>query len=147
MPFTSYLDKALLQHAFGGPTWTPPSTIYVALSSSAPTAQPANNWNFTEPAIGTNGYSRPGLAYNTTNFVPITSEPLAGYDIAVGVLVAFAQSSGPWLSGTALEYFGLWDAASGGNLLAFGAANPPITVLGPGYVPEFPAMQLVTSLT
>lgn len=147
MPFTTYLDKALLQHAFGGPAWTPPSTIYVALSSSAPTPQSASNWNFTEPTIGTNGYGRVGLAYNTTNFVPIGSEPLAGYDIAVGVLVAFAQSTGPWLSGVALPYFGLWDAASAGNLLAFGSASPALQVLGPGYLPEFPANQLVTSLT
>jgi hypothetical protein len=147
MPFTTYLDRSLLQHAFGGPQWTPPATIYVGLSSSAPTPQSTSGWNFTEPPAATNGYARPGLAYNTTNFVPVGSEPLAGYDIAVGVLVAFPQSTGPWLAGTLLGWFGLFDAATGGNLLAFGPANPPLSVVGPGYLPEFPAMQLVTSLT
>ena len=146
MPFTTYLDQALVQHAFGGPIWTPPSTIYVGLSSSAPTQQAGTgNWNFTEPSG--NGYARVGLAYNTTNFVPTSSEPLAGYQITVGALVAFAASTGPWLSGSQLGYFGLFDGPTGGNLLDFGPTNPPFAVTGPGYIPEFPAGQLTTTLT
>jgi hypothetical protein len=145
MPFTNFLDKALLQHAFGGPIWTPPSTLYVALSSSQPTQQPASNWNFTEATGG--GYARVGIAYNTTNFTAVASEPTAGYEIEVAVLVAFPVSNGPWSGGLQLGWFGLFDASTAGNLLAYGQAVPAVEVVGPGYQPEFQAGSLTTALT
>lgn len=147
MPFTTALDEFLIKHAFGGPIWTPPSTIYVALSTSAPTQQQSGSataWNFTEATGG--GYVRVGLVYNTTNFVPTTTEPTAGYQVQVGVAVQFPTSTGPISNGENLTNFGLFDAATAGNLLAYGPLNPVVAAIGPGYEILFPAGQLVTSL-
>jgi hypothetical protein len=144
--FTNYLDQKLLQHAFGGPAWTPPATVYVALSSSAPTQQPAGGWNVTEPD-GTGGYARVALANNNTNFVPVTAEPLSGFRIAVAPQISFPESTAPWLAGNRLGYFGLFDATTGGNLLAFGPLNPSVQVEGPGYIIQFPENQLIASIT
>lgn len=145
MPFSNYLDQKLLQYAFGNVAWTPPATVYVGLSSSQPTQVPASNWNVTEPSG--NGYARPGIANNDTSIVAVGSEPTAGYEVTIATAVTFTESTGPWLAGATLGYFVLFDAATGGNVLAYGPLNPPIEVPGAGYLPDFPANQLTTSLT
>lgn len=40
----------------------------------------------------------------------------------------FPSSTGAWRSGAALAYFGIFDAASGGNMLAYGDLSPAQTV-------------------
>lgn len=149
MPFTNYLDQQLVQLAFGDVAWAPPATLYVALSTSAPTQAVGTSavaWNFVELPVA-NGYGRVACVNNGTEWVVAPSEPVSGYEVQNGVTVAFPLSTGPWVSGNPIGWFGIFDAAVAGNLLAFGAATPTITVPGPGYIPEFAPGELTTSIT
>jgi len=47
--FTDAYERAILDHVFTDPAWTPPVTLYIGLSSTTPTEAGAN---FTEPSTG-----------------------------------------------------------------------------------------------
>ena len=118
MPFTNYLDQALVPLLFGNVSYTIPATWYVALSTSTPSQVKGTStpyWNFTEPATG--GYARVGITNNSTNWTAISSEPTNGYTIQNATAISFAPSTGSW--GT-VTYFGVWDTLTGGNLCGFG---------------------------
>ena len=143
MPQTNYAIQQVLTRLYGAATFTPPATYYLGLSSSIPTQSSASGWNFTEPAIGTNGYARISITNNGTNFIPITPEPSAGYTIQNGVAFQFAASTGSWAGGAVFTYAGLWDASSGGNLWAYGLLNPTVSVNNAGIAPSFAPGQIV----
>jgi len=119
---TYYVNK-LLDKAFGATDFTPPATVYFALFTVVPTV---GNTGGTE--VSTNNYSRASIANNATTF-PAAS---AGAK-ATGVTVSFPSPSGSW--GTILG-IGIYDASSGGNLLAVStlsagvpvASGDPVTV-------------------
>jgi len=115
MPFTYYLDNQLINEAFGGVAYTPPATLYVGLSTTAP-AQ--GGTGITEPSG--NGYARVAVTNNTTNFPNATNGSKSN-----GTTITFPASTGSW--GT-VGYFFVADAASAGNILAYGTLNNPQTV-------------------
>lgn len=140
MAFTLYFDQALLSQWFGSTPITPPSTYYLALSVTAPTAyEPGPTpWNFTEPVGG--GYAR--IAIPKAQFVPISSEPATSYNLTNANDLAFPVSTGVWGNGALLSYGGLYDSADGGNLLGFGLLTPNNqTITGPGFIVRIPAGQ------
>ena len=129
MPFTNFTDQGLLELLLGDQAFTIPGTLYFALSSTAPSqvkGGAAPFWNFTEPSG--NAYARVAVVNNATNFGPVTSEPTNGYTIQNNVVVTFPQSTGAWSSGSALGYFGLFDAATNGNLILYGTCSPAQSV-------------------
>jgi len=63
MSYSDFLEKSLMDMAFGGVTFTPSSILYVALSSGNPGE---NLQTFVEPAVG--GYARVGVDNNKTTF-------------------------------------------------------------------------------
>ena len=62
-----------------------------------------------------------------------------------GNAITFPQASADWVAGANLTYFVLYDLASGGNLMAFGALTTPKPVLN-GDTASFGAGQLSLTL-
>jgi hypothetical protein len=99
---TNYGESKVLAHLFGGTTYAPVATWYIALFSVAPTDTTAG----TELTGG--GYARAAVTNNTTNF-PAASPTINGTDITL------FTSTG---SHSAVA-MGLFDAVTAGNLVAY----------------------------
>ena len=128
---SNYLANALLNHIFGKGTYTPPTNIYVELSTTAPTDA---GTNVTPPSGG--GYARKQTA-------PADWNMGSGRIIDNANAIEFAEASGSW--GT-LSYFTLWDAAEEGHFLGWGALTTPKAV-GAGDTARFAAGDLDVSFT
>jgi hypothetical protein len=109
---TNYGESKVLAHLFGGTTYAPVATWYIALFSVAPTDTTAG----TELTGG--GYSRAAVTNNTTNF-PAANPTVNGADITL------FTSSGTH-SAVAM---GFVDAASGGNLVAYSTLTTPQSIV------------------
>jgi hypothetical protein len=107
---SNYLENAILNHVLGGQTYTPPATVYVALFTVAP----GEAGGGTEVSGG--GYSRVAVANNTTNWPTTTSGQKSNANA-----ITFPQATANW--GTIVAW-GLFDAATGGNLLYYGDVSP-----------------------
>lgn len=127
--FADYLENKLLDHIFTDGAYTPPATLYVALSTTTPTDAGAN---FTEPA---NAYAR------VATVAADWSASSGGSKTNTGALT-FPTASGSW--GT-ITYFGIYDASTSGNLLIWGALTAPVAV-STGQTPVFNASALVITL-
>ncbi|OPJ63672.1 phage tail fiber protein [Clostridium chromiireducens] len=138
MAFTTYLADALVNEIFGAVNFTPPTTIYIGLSSTLPTVA---GGNITEPAIGTNGYARASVANNTTNFPTTSSNNKSN-----GVAINFPTSTGSWLAAAQLGYLFFSDTATGGNILGFAALNNPQVVASSGATLSFAAGSLTITI-
>lgn len=121
MPYTNYLDEKLNKLSFGKTAYAGETTVYVALSTSTPTKSGSN---FTEPSG--NAYTRVSVTNNTTNWVPSGSQPGTGQQQENGTTVQFPTATGSW--GT-VTYFGIYDASTSGNLLAYGVLDTSRTIL------------------
>jgi hypothetical protein len=120
MSFTNFLASELLDHLFTDGAYSPPATLHIGLSSTTPAE---NGTNVTEPSGGS--YAR--VATTAADWAAATSA-----DPSVKTTTAaktFPQATADWVSGADLTHFVLYDAASGGNLLAFGALTTPKPVL------------------
>lgn len=110
---SDYLEKKVLDHILGNAAYTAPATVYVALFTSAP----SDSGGGTE--LSGSGYTRVAVTNNATNFPAATgtnpSEKSNGTDIEWSVALA------DW---GVLEAWGIFDAASSGNLLYWGLVTP-----------------------
>lgn len=107
MAITTYLANKLLEHQVGKTAYTMP-TVYVALSSTAPTV---GGTNVTEPSGG--AYARvatSGATWGTAASGAITN----------AAAITFPTATADWLSASNLTYGVLFDASSGGNCLGYG---------------------------
>ncbi|MDR3595088.1 hypothetical protein [Clostridium sp.] len=138
MAFTTYLADALVNEIFGAVNYTPPTTLYIGLSSTLPTVAGAN---ITEPTVGTNGYARASVANNTTNFPSTSSNNKSN-----GVAITFPTSTGSWLSSASLGYLFFSDAATGGNILGYATLNNPQVVASSGATLSFAASSLTITI-
>jgi len=124
--FSDFLETAVLNHVFGGSSYTAPSTLYVALY----TAAPSDTGGGTEVSGG--AYARQtgtftvsgGTASNTAAIEYATATADYGTVVAVGV----------------------FDASSSGNLLAYGTLTTSKSV-STGDVFRFNASALDITLT
>jgi hypothetical protein len=129
--FADYLEDELLDHVLGGADYARPATVYVGLYTVAPTDAGGGT------EVSGNNYSRVAVTNNATNF-PASS----GGAKANGTAVTFATPSGAW--GTIVA-FGIFDAASAGNLLMWADFDgKPVTS---GDVVTFGVGDLDVSLT
>lgn len=145
MPFTNYFFSQVLPWWLGkAAVATPPADLYVGLSSSQPTQYPTNNWNVTEPTDAS--YARATVANSTSSFGDAGSEPASGLIIVNVAAITFGESAGSWAGGALLDWACLFDAATAGNLLAYGQLNPGVQIIGAGYVPTIPANQAQFSM-
>lgn len=131
--FVDSVEQALLDHFFTDPPYTPPTTMYIGLSSTTPTDA---GGNFTEPSSGS--YARVSTTAAdwgaATGTAPATKSSTA--------TKTFPAATGDWVGGSNLTHFGLFDASSSGNLLCWGALGTPKPVLS-GDTPSFPSGALV----
>ena len=133
MGFTYYLDNKLLDLVFSNTAYTIPSTLYIGLSTKAPTQAGSN---FTEPSG--NGYARVAVTNNSTNW-PAASNGAKSNANAI----TFPQATGSW--GT-VTHFGIFDAATNGNLLAWGTLSQS-KAISAGDTPYFAAGSLTLNLS
>ena len=100
--FSDYLEDKVLDHVFGGTAYTAPTTLYVALYTVAPT----DTGGGTEVSGG--AYARQTAAFTVSGTSPTTASNSA----AIEYPTATANY------GTVVAV-GIFDALSGGNLLAY----------------------------
>jgi len=130
---SDYLENKLVDHLFRTGTFAKPAGVFVALFTAAPTDAGGG----TEVAGG--GYARVNLAPLDTNW-KATQGGVSGASSGAGgltsnaVAVLFPAPSAPW--GT-VTHFGLFDAATGGNLLIWDVLTAARTILGGDPAPSF----------
>ena len=110
MSFTNYLEQKVLEHTFRNTAYTSPTTVYLGLLSAAPT----DSTSGTE--LSGNGYARQACAfdaYSSNKQVSNTSDE------------TFTASGGAW---NTITHFGVYDASTGGNLLAYGEILPNVLI-------------------
>jgi len=107
---SNYICNALLDHVFNGVFYTPPTDIYVALSSQ-------------DPLDDASGLLEPtGAEYDRR---VITFQAPSNHRIIQDQIVVYLQAlSGAW--GT-MTHYALMDSYTGGQMLAYGSfATPPV---------------------
>lgn len=111
---SDFLENELLDHVFGAASYTAPATLHFALFTVAP----SDSGGGTEVTGGS--YARVAVTNNATNF-PAAS----GGAKSNGTAITFAQATANW--GTVVA-MGVFDAASGGNLLYHDALTTNRTI-------------------
>jgi len=107
------------------------ATYYFGLSSTLP----ANDGtNVTEPSTGS--YARVAVTNDATNFPASASRAKAN-----GTVITFPVATADWVAGADLTHFVVYDAASAGNFVGWGALTLPVAVLS-GTQASFPAGDL-----
>ncbi len=126
MGFTNYLERALLDHVFGGDTYAQPYDIEVGLSLS-PIDEDENG--ITEPS---GGYARAIIGNDSDTWEAAITEDGSGLKVNRS-LIEFPEAEENW--GVVTHFF----IASGGNILGFGALSVSkdikqgdITIFKPG---------------
>lgn len=113
--FADFLENEILDHVFGAAAYSAPATLYVGLSTTTITDA---GGNITEPSG--NNYARLAVTNNATNFPAAAAGSKSN-----GTVLTFATPSGTW--GTVVDFF-VADAASGGNILAYGTLTASQTI-------------------
>jgi hypothetical protein len=124
--FSDYLENKVLGHVFGGSAYTAPATLYLALYTVAPTDAGGG----TEVSGGS--YARQTCAFTVSGNLATNT-----------AAVEWPVATGSW--GT-LVAVGVFDAASSGNLLAWGTLAVNKTI-GAGDVFRIPTGDLDITLT
>jgi hypothetical protein len=112
---STYLANAILDHMLGGPDYVRPATVYIGIFTTAPSAGGSGGVEATG-----GGYARIPITNNATNF-PASSSGIKYNGVAFN-WSAFTANMGTF------NACGIFDAASGGNLLRWGPLNAPRTV-------------------
>lgn len=126
MSFSNFLELEVLDHVFKNSAYTAPSTIYVALFTSAPNDAGGGT------EVSGNGYARQSMAFGTASSGSISNSSSVEFPTATGD------------QGTIVA-MGLFDASSSGNLLAYGSLTSNKTVSS-GDVFRFNASSVTISL-
>lgn len=136
--FTDTVEQSLLNHFLTDPAYTPPTTMYVALSTTTPTEAAGN---FTEQAIGTGAYARVATTAADWSAASGTAPAVKTNSAAL----TFPTATADWVAAANFTYFGLYDAATAGNLLCFGLLAVAKPVLN-GDTASFGAGSLILKL-
>lgn len=118
--FSSYLDNKVLDHVFKGTTYATP-TKYLAIFTSGEglTENNSGTWSANELQSTDQGYHRVALA--NTSF-----DNAANSAIINNINYEFPVAESDW--GT-VSHVAIMDAATGGNVLAWGAIRNPVTMV------------------
>jgi hypothetical protein len=140
---SDYLENKIIDHLFRTNTFAKPSGLYVALFTAAPSDAAGG----TEVSGGS--YARVNLAPLDTNW-KATQGGTSGASSGTGgatanaVAITFPAPSANW--GT-VTHFGIFDAASGGNLLIWDALTASRTILSGDPAPSFAVDQLTITVS
>jgi len=139
---SDYLENKLVDHIFRGQSFTPP-VLYVGLLTAAPsdagggTEVSGNNYARVKAAAGASQALADWAGTQSTGSTAASSG--TGGATSNNAAVNFPTPSGNW--GT-VTHFGLYDAATAGNLLFHGALTIAKTINQADTV-TFPAASLV----
>lgn len=110
MNFTQYAATKIAEHSTGTAPWTLPSGLYLGLFSTNPTDAVSGN------ELSGNGYARKEITFGSAS----------GGVIANDTQEDFAAATGSnWATAT---HWVLFDAATGGNGIWYGALETPQTI-------------------
>jgi hypothetical protein len=107
---SDFLELELLDHVLGNAAYTAPATVHLGLF----TVTPSDTGGGTEVTGGS--YARKAVTNNATNFPAAAAGSKSN-----GVAQSFVTATASW--GTIVA-FGVFDAATAGNLLWWGAISP-----------------------
>lgn len=127
MSFTNYLENAVMDHVFGAGTFAKPGR-HVALFTGAP----GEAGGGVELANG--GYARQSAAFTVSGSAPTQATNTSA--------IEYPTATASW--GT-VTHVGVFDAATGGNMVAFAALSVAKTI-GSGDVFRIPAANLTFTL-
>lgn len=139
---SNYLENKLIDHVFKQTPYTAPATLYVALF----TVSPGDSDTGTEVSTVGTGYARAAIAASSsanwsttqgTNTAPSTGTSGSTSNL---IDINFAAPTANWGD---LVAFGIYDAASGGNLLYYATFPSKITVNLGSAAKKFAAGNLV----
>ena len=130
MPASNYLQRQALNAFLRGTEPTIPSTCYLALYT-------------TNPGASDSGTEVNGINYERVpvSFSAATSSGTSS-SVSNSAVVTFPEAGGSW---GRVAYLGIRDAATGGNLLYYGALSTALDVLT-GTTPKFEAGTLTVFL-
>ena len=106
---SDYLENEILDHILGTGAYTMPATVYVGLSTGS-----FNDDNSGTELTG-NNYSRVSVSFGAA----------ASGTMSNDAAIEFAAATGSWGS---VSHWGLYDAASSGNLLVHGSFSAAKTI-------------------
>jgi hypothetical protein len=140
---SDYLENLILDHLFRSRTWAKPTTHYLALFTTPPTDAGGG----VEPSG--NGYSRPGFPPSDANFTATQGGTSGNSTGTTGATsnatnLTMPTPTGPW--GT-VTHWGLYDAATGGNLVLWDALATPREITTGDPAPTFAAGAFQFSIT
>ena len=130
---TNYSTSRILNALFG--------KAYDGLSTTEPAI---DGTGATEPSG--NGYARVLLGVYNQTLTQKMGTPVDG-EIQNSVEIHFNRSTGAWASGASIPYAVLYDAATGGNMLAYMDLTTAITVTGANVIPVISVGDLSFSFT
>lgn len=136
---SNYLENNIIDFVLRGQTFTPPSTLYVGLFTSAP----SDTGGGTEVSGGS--YARVSLASSLVNWAgtqgagTTTASTGTSGTTSNNTVISFPAPTANW--GT-ITYVGLFDASTSGNLIIYGALSASKTVNNGDAAPSFQAAAL-----
>lgn len=128
---SNYLEVELRKHIFRTGSFTKPAALYVSLH----TANPDEDASGAEVSGGS--YARVQRDPGDANWTGASATDGVTKNAAA---LAFPAPTANW--GT-VTHFGIWDAASAGNLLCYGALTTPKTINNGDAAPSFAIDALV----
>ena len=133
---TNYLENKIIDWLFRGQAFTPPTTLYFALFTTA--ADEAGT--AIEVSASGTGYARVGLTANMTNFAgtqgagTTTASTGTGATTSNNVAIQYGAPVANW---GLIGGMGVFDSPTGGNMIAYGALLQPKTVNAGDDAPSF----------
>lgn len=132
---TNYLENKIIDWLLRATSYTPPATLYVGLLTAAPSDSAAG----TEVSGGS--YARVAVTSGTTawnNTQGNTTGASTGSDGTSenAAAITFPAPTANW---GVVTHFGIYDAASGGNLLIWSALTTSKTINNGDAAPSFAA--------
>lgn len=103
MSFTNFLETEILDHVFGGNAYTAPATLYLALH----TANPDEDASGAEVSTSGTAYARQTVTFT-----------VSGNEATTSAAVEYSTATASF--GT-VTHVAVWDASTGGNMLAYAA--------------------------
>jgi hypothetical protein len=112
---TNYFKNVIMGNLFQTSTGTAlPTTYYIGLSSTTPTA---SGTNVTEPSTSGTGYARKQLTSLSTPSNGVIQNSSA---------ISFPESTATWFSASSpATYYVIYDSLTGGNLLMYNELTAP----------------------
>jgi hypothetical protein len=131
---TNYLENKLIDHIFQGTAYTGPSNLYIALFTAVSDGEAG-----TVTEVSGGSYARVAVTANSSNWSDATGNNGTTSNVNA---VTFPAATADW--GT-VTHFGIYDAASTGNLLVYAALTSSRNITN-GSTPSFAAGALTVQI-